>query len=340
MKSKSLSLIFGLLVLAASVVNLVLDSNKPRALFRICIFIFLFFIVSRLDRENLKSLVRLISIAVLGLIFSQLAVLGLMSGYGYTFAELSAMGSDFMTKASAGFIRSSLMLGHIFTFIIPSFVFAFLFLKSEKWKELQLYKKPLLTNLGLAVVFLVVSYPAVSYSYVINNMIPLADWMISKETETAAILDKVLTMDSFGIFMINIFIVAVIPAIGEELMFRGLLQRIFEKGSKNGHFAVIVSALIFSLFHMQFQGFLPRFMLGLILGYAFLWTRNLWVPILLHFFNNALPIVGLYFFDSDLAATDPSAGPEIKWYLGLASLCLGLIIGFYFLKSAKEHERT
>ena len=61
---------------------------------------------------------------------------------------------------------------------------------------------------------------------------------------------------------------------------------------------------------------------------------------ILHFFNNAIPIFGLYFYNTDLAATDPGSGPEMKWYYGLLSLCLGIIVGFYFLKSTKEDERT
>jgi membrane protease YdiL (CAAX protease family) len=91
--------------------------------------------------------------------------------------------------------------------------------------------------------------------------------------------------------------IAVLAAVGDELIFRGLLQRLFQEWTRNVHLAVIISALIFSAFHLQFYGFFGRFVLGLILGYLFVWTGSLWVPIVVHFFNNAMAVI-ISFLDS------------------------------------------
>ncbi|MFA5196683.1 MAG: CPBP family intramembrane glutamic endopeptidase, partial [Bacteroidales bacterium] len=92
-------------------------------------------------------------------------------------------------------------------------------------------------------------------------------------------------------FFINILMIAVLPAIGEEFFFRGVLQRLLGEWFKNVHVAVIVTAVIFSAFHLQFYGFLPRFLLGMFLGYIFYWSGSLWVPIIVHFINNGLAVV-------------------------------------------------
>jgi membrane protease YdiL (CAAX protease family) len=84
---------------------------------------------------------------------------------------------------------------------------------------------------------------------------------------------------------------AVIPALGEELLFRGVIQRLFGELTQNRHTSIILTAVLFSALHMQFFGFVPRFMLGVAFGYLLLWSGNLWLPILAHFVNNAGAVV-------------------------------------------------
>ena len=162
--------------------------------------------------------------------------------------------------------------------------------------------------------------------------------MVSQEQSTADTLEKVLTMNNTLDFLSVIMIIAIIPAIGEELLFRGLIMDFIEQSTLNGHIAVWGSAIIFSLFHLQFQGFLPRLLLGAVLGYAFLYSRNLWVPIILHLLNNAAPVVSLYFFKTDLAAIDPNDTPEIPWYAGLASVVLGVVVLYFIIQLIKNDK--
>ncbi len=105
-------------------------------------------------------------------------------------------------------------------------------------------------------------------------------------------------------FLVNLLMIAILPAIGEEFFFRGILQRLFSEWFKNIHVAIFITAFIFSAIHFQFFGFFPRFLLGLYLGYLFYWSGNLWIPIVVHFINNALVVILAYISANGYADID------------------------------------
>ena len=105
----------------------------------------------------------------------------------------------------------------------------------------------------------------------------------------------------------NVFMVALIPALGEELLFRGVVQKIFTGWAKNIHIGVWMSALLFSAMHMQFYGFVPRLLLGAMLGYLFVWSGSLWLSILAHFVNNAAAVIFTYLYQQNLSSIDVDA---------------------------------
>lgn len=115
----------------------------------------------------------------------------------------------------------------------------------------------------------------------------LEQWMYNQEKQLEEITLTILSDISIGGFLANLLVIAVIPAIGEELLFRGALQGILLRWFRNPHVAIWVAAIIFSAIHLQFYGFLPRMALGALFGYLFFWSKNLWLPIFAHFVNNA-----------------------------------------------------
>ncbi|MCK4638890.1 MAG: CPBP family intramembrane metalloprotease, partial [Bacteroidales bacterium] len=108
----------------------------------------------------------------------------------------------------------------------------------------------------------------------------------------------------FNGFLFNILMIAIIPGIGEEFLFRGVLLRLLKEWTKNIHWAVFISAVLFSAFHLQFYGFLPRLMLGILLGYMFVWTGSIWVPIFIHFINNAAAVIFVYIVNKSKLETN------------------------------------
>jgi len=128
--------------------------------------------------------------------------------------------------------------------------------------------------------------------------------MEASEQKAMQLTEAFLAMNSMGDLLINLFLIAIIPAIGEELLFRGVLQQLFAKWTGKIHLSIFISAFLFSAVHLQFFGFIPRFVLGIILGYMFYWSKNLWLPILAHFTNNALAIIFTYQFIADKIQID------------------------------------
>jgi membrane protease YdiL (CAAX protease family) len=135
---------------------------------------------------------------------------------------------------------------------------------------------------------------------------------------------------------INIFILAVIPSIAEEMIFRGILQQILCRVFKSGHIGIWLTAILFSAIHLQFFGFLPRLILGLSFGYLFFWSRNLWLPVIAHFINNFIPVMMTFFYGwKDIS--DKATGLVEKQVL-LPVFCSVLSIGvfYYFWREYKK----
>ncbi|MBO7082945.1 MAG: CPBP family intramembrane metalloprotease [Bacteroidales bacterium] len=152
-----------------------------------------------------------------------------------------------------------------------------------------------------------------------------------KQMEDAAseLTDRMLQVDTIWGLLVNLLVIALIPAIGEELTFRGMLQQALHRGCKNAHVAVFLSAFIFSFIHFQFYGFLPRMFLGLILGYLFYYSGSLWTSILMHFVNNGAAVVVAYLEHKGLTDVDyEHFGATSNVWLLLLSLVVtvGLIV--------------
>lgn len=124
-----------------------------------------------------------------------------------------------------------------------------------------------------------------------TNMQSLTDWINTKEQEALTITEVMLQISNWPQLLITIFVIAILPAIGEEWLFRGLIQRELSNAFRNVHVAIFATAIIFSAIHVQFLTFLPRFVLGLILGYLMVYSKNIWMPITAHFVNNFSAVV-------------------------------------------------
>ncbi len=121
-------------------------------------------------------------------------------------------------------------------------------------------------------------------------------WAMEKEEELKRITEFLTQFDSFEQFLLGFVVIAILPAIGEELIFRGIIQNKLHIYLKNIHVAIWISAILFSGFHIQFYGFIPRLLLGGLFGYMYAWSRNLWYPIIAHFINNGFTLVMIYLY--------------------------------------------
>jgi len=145
---------------------------------------------------------------------------------------------------------------------------------------------------------------------------------------------------SSGALALNILIIAILPAFGEELIFRGVLQKILSDLFRNKHAAVWVTALFFSAVHLQFFGFLPRLILGLAFGYLYLWSGTLWLPIIAHFVNNAVPALGAFFYGWESYNQDSGAIGTKDLFAIILPVAISIVILALIRSRGKELDST
>jgi uncharacterized protein len=186
-------------------------------------------------------------------------------------------------------------------FLIPTILFAFLDGRNIG-SYLKINSCPHLKTVVFAILAILVVVPLINFIAEINQqmsfpsfMNDIETWMRDTEDSAAKMTTTFLNVSTIEGLLINVLMMAIIPAIGEEFLFRGILQKLFQQWSRNSHIAIILSAFLFSAIHMQFYGFIPRFFLGIFLGYSFIWSGSLWVPIVIHFINNFTAVLFSYF---------------------------------------------
>ena len=185
--------------------------------------------------------------------------------------------------------------------------------------------------------------PTISLTGLLNQQMELPafmegieHWMRAQEDEAERVTLLLLSEKGIGALFANLFVVALTAGITEELFFRGALQRILGRWSSNPHLVIWITACIFSAFHIQFYGFLPRMLLGAYFGYLLYWSHNIWIPVFAHFTNNALAVICMS--DEQLKQTEFVTGeitpPNLLPYILMAVIGLAL---FYFCgKRLKE----
>lgn len=205
-------------------------------------------------------------------------------------------------------------------FIIPAILSAFLFSK-KPWSYLC-FEKVKLQTIFKTFIIVLISLPAINLLASINQLIPMSDWMVEMERKAEAITKAFLLTDSIWAYLVNILMIAILPAVGEELIFRGILQRRLVEYTRSRWVGILLAAALFSAIHMQFQGFIPRFALGVAFGYLLEVTGSIWVPIAAHFFNNAIAATGYMLMGMGAAdkRIENIGGITDLWILGLVSL--------------------
>ena len=258
--------------------------------------------------------------------------LGIMAGL-----TLLAMGIWYLASGGSQTTESLKWLQFLQTagtFLLPPILCAWLWDSSHRpFRWLKLNEKPDGMLCLIAVVTMIVALPGINLLADLNSRVTLPESLdfieqIFKQQEeaAAALTERFLQADNLGQLLVNIGLLALLPAFAEELSFRGTLQQLLP----HKHVAIWITAFIFSAIHMQFYGFVPRMLLGAMFGYVFVWSGSLWIPILMHFTNNGLAVIAYYIFGNNTEIAD-TFGAGDTWYIGVLSLLLtfpGLLI-FY-----------
>lgn len=269
----------------------------------------------------------------------QLVALTFMSAILFSVISVLIAGND-LTNINA--LKTTQFLQSIGIFILPSMVMAFLW-STTPYELLRINRVPDLRDAIYAMMSMVLAIPAINLLGEINHMVKfpaslsmLENYLIEMELRAEQLTNAMLSVKSVPGLLVNIGLIAVIPAVGEELFFRGTIQRMLQDKMKM-HAAVWITALIFSSIHFQFYGFIPRLLMGAFLGYLFAWTRNLWIPILAHFTNNALAVIFFYMKNTGQSNVDlENIGKSETYVFGLVSMIIVLSWIFIFKPSKKQ----
>ncbi len=247
-----------------------------------------------------NQFILLVSIALVSLfLMANLGMEFLSAITGIDTEEFSdSANTDFSKPGMITFLRGMQVIQFVGLFILPTFICARLF-STDSQKYLGL-KKPSNRFYFLAgIAIMIVALPLVNWLGELNRNFPFPEswqgWMKDGEEEAARTVKALLSKRTVQDLILNIICIAGLAAVGEELLFRGAAQRLLIKIFKNHWAGIIVAAFLFSAMHMQFYGFLPRFLLGILLGALYWYSGSLWVAIAAHFIYDAVLIVATYF---------------------------------------------
>lgn len=216
-------------------------------------------------------------------------------------------------------VRLQLGLTHLFGFLVAGGVTVWIFYRGItqtqiSWPDyLQSRRVPRFTELSLGILLMAVSMPLVLYSLTLNQQLPLPEMFKVAGEQAEEALKGLLHMDNWSELLVNMVLIALLPALGEELVFRGVVQQQLMRRIANPWVAMLISAAIFSAAHFQFDGFLPRMLLGFLLGWLYWRTRNFWVPVAGHFFNNGLQVLGQYLYGKEMSSIDLEKDVQVPW---------------------------
>ena len=271
-----------------------------------------------------------------------------------------------INHASTGALLLFQALQAIGLFIVPPFVVAYLWSDQPlEWLYIVDSRKSIvesrktgrlvLLSIGIMLTALPLINLLVSWNEHIRlpeSLSGLEQLMQQLEAQANALLQQFLTYGNgaWWVLLLNLLVLAVLPAIGEELTFRGVLQRLLvsresraesrePRAKSREHVAVWVTAFIFSFIHFQFYGFIPRLLLGALLGYVLLWSGNIRYSMIMHGTNNALSVLlfylGMYVWDMSQEQID-ALGTEHTWWLTLVCTPLMILQIYAFRKIVRN----
>lgn len=280
------------------------------------------------------------------LIFSLIATLVAAPIFQRGINEILSASLNAQDPANLNILRYTQVVQSIALFVIPPFLLVYLFGSTPR--EYFKLKNIPSSNLWLLTALILIAFlPFISLTESVNSKINLPAALeglenLMKSTEESAkiILEVFLNVNTIPALVFNIFMMAFIPAVGEELIFRGVLQKLFSDMFKNIHWGIIISAAVFSAIHMQFYGFIPRMLLGMMFGYLLVWSGSIWIPIFAHFLNNAMGVI--YFYMSYNGKIDDRLEPfgtNVEVSTALISFIITAGLMYIFQKRASFNIR-
>lgn len=191
-------------------------------------------------------------------------------------------------------------------------------------------KPPKLVNVLIGILLLITSIPLVNWLLDINRNIPipsstLRQFLEHQEELNNFTYDVILTGNTGIVVLLNIFLVGLLPALGEELFFRGIMLRIFKSLTRNIHLGVWLSAILFATLHIQVFKIVPMILLGALFGYVYYLSGSLWITIIMHFINNSIAVIIDHLEEPHTGANQMLSG-QTWYYIALSVVLIAVLL--------------
>ncbi|MEZ0483490.1 CPBP family intramembrane glutamic endopeptidase [Fibrella aquatica] len=293
------------------------------------------------EPQPLRSMFLLFGFIMLGMTLGALAAAGVIGAQavatGGTVNSVTELLQNPTTIPNGWWLLMMVqLLSHICTFLLPA-LFYWYFIDKRGINDFNGQPVHRVAGWGLVVVLTIAFMPVNGLIIELNQMLklpeslaPLERWMRAKEDQMAELTKFLTTFTTVPQLLMAVVTIAVVPAMGEEVLFRGVLQRKFIVWTGNIHVGIWLAAALFSAIHLQFYGFVPRMLLGALFGYLYIWSGNLWAPILAHFVNNGFTVVLIFLHQRQLTTIDIDNTESVPLSTALLGTAVSVAALLYF----------
>lgn len=256
--------------------------------------------------------------------------------YGFSITDLVKVPSDGFNKLERDVLRWVNLASQLLTFLLPALIFKYYYFKEERIGATFLPDKPFYFFLLMAPLWIFGSFPLVEWLYRQNLLLPLPETLLTMERGANETLMALLKMEDSFEFVQNLIVMAAIPALCEEWLFRGVIQKKLVEALSKPWLGILLGAIVFSAIHFQFAGFIPRLFLGIMLGYLYFFSGNIWISIWGHFVFNGIQVLSKFLnIQNEEASTSVIPHPDISWVLLSTFLTIGI---FYYFNKLKDNR--
>ncbi|GAB3715548.1 hypothetical protein GCM10027592_56210 [Spirosoma flavus] len=283
---------------------------------------------------TLGGLMVLVGFILLGGVVSTLVlfvILAISKGMGLEEAQnfLTQLATNPATSPDNWYVLMLLQaINHLGTFLLPALAYWY-FIEHRQWGDFNAQSLSSVAGFSLVTLIVIAFMPfdglIIEWNrslHLPETLAPIEQWIRDKEKGLEGVTKYLTTFQTAGQLLVALLVIGVIAAIGEEVLFRGILQRNLIFWTKNVHVGIWLAAALFSAIHVQFLGFFPRMFLGVLFGYLYLWTGNLWVPILAHFVNNGFTVLMVFLYQQRMTSVDIESTESVPL---VGSLVAGLV---------------
>ncbi len=278
-----------------------------------------------------KTNLIIIFISLFCFLFGQFVSALILHAFDLSIAE-SLLNHAELSSKEINVLKLAQFFSALLSFVLPSVFCAYLLY--DNWKsQLRITKVNYKSSFYLIPLFLLLIMPFMNIIIQWNESIVFPDSLRDLElalraSEDSSQLFIKTLLQGTGVFtlIINILLIGALPALGEELFFRGLLQSHLNDYFKNPHIGIFISAFLFSAIHFQFYGFFPRLILGLIFGYLVYFSGSIWTTVFAHLFNNALAVIVVYFQNLGKISEEVESFGTSSYEIIYSFVCLALAV--------------